>query len=179
MVLDMKSFAPKNYALLFQILGSSHDQVVEMQCNFARENGDYELVLAILQKVLEKQNLILSESILATKSHIALVLRNLGRFHEALELIGEMLKYFLGVFEGDNQITMGFRHNMGMILQDTGDMEGAKSIYHEVLDWQKQNYGDFHPATLDTRYNLAVILFKQKKFEEAKTEIETVLSLKK
>jgi len=48
--------------------------------------------------------------------------------------------------------------NLGMLLHDRGDLDGAEALYREALEAQRETLGDRHPNTLTSINNLGRLL---------------------
>ena len=62
--------------------------------------------------------------------------------------------------------TLGGRHpdtltsinNLGILLQDKGDLTAAEPLLREVLEGQRETLGSRHPSTLASNRNLELLL---------------------
>ena len=49
-------------------------------------------------------------------------------------------------------------NNLGSLLQDKGDLDGAGALYREALEAKRETLGDRHPSTLASINNLGMLL---------------------
>jgi hypothetical protein len=68
-------------------------------------------------------------------------------------------------------ITLG---NIGLIHDDTGDVEQAVRYHREALTLLRQGHGDDHPETLRTAFNLARSLRRSAEPEEGTRLLEWI-----
>jgi tetratricopeptide (TPR) repeat protein len=52
-------------------------------------------------------------------------------------------------------------NNLGLVLDDDGDLAGAESAYREALTMQKELLGEVHPAVANTLNNLAYVQYEK------------------
>jgi hypothetical protein len=52
-------------------------------------------------------------------------------------------------------------NNLGGLLQDSGDLDGAAALYHEALTARRHELGDTHPDTLISINNLGGLLHEK------------------
>ena len=52
-------------------------------------------------------------------------------------------------------------NNLGSLLQDQGDLDGAAPLYREALQARRETLGDRHPDTLISIWNLSKLLATQ------------------
>ena len=66
-------------------------------------------------------------------------------------------------------------NNLGMLLQDMGQLEEARPLYEEALQVRRETLGERHPGTLVLINNMGVLLKEMGKLEEAKPLYEEAL----
>lgn len=68
-------------------------------------------------------------------------------------------------------------NNLGGVLEEGGDLEGAKMYFETALDIDETAYGPSHPSIATLVNNLGRVLRKQGNLEEARSHFERVLDL--
>ena len=59
-------------------------------------------------------------------------------------------------------------NNLGRLLKDQGDYEGAAPLYREALQIRRETLGNRHPSTLISIFNLSMLMRAKGEEEEAK-----------
>jgi tetratricopeptide (TPR) repeat protein len=102
-----------------------------------------------------------------------------GRYQEAEELYGQVLKERKRQLGLDHPNTLGTMHNLAGIYRYQGRYQEAEELYGQVLKKQKRQPGPDHPDTLGTMHNLAVIYEVQGRYQEAEELYGQVLKEQK
>jgi len=71
------------------------------------------------------------------------------------------------------------RNNLGSVLYDLGDLNGAKTQYEQALAIDEAAYGPDHPAVAARRTNLGNVLQDLGDLNGAKTQLEQALAINK
>ena len=68
-------------------------------------------------------------------------------------------------------------NNMGLVLQDMGDLQGAKEFYEQALRIDKKEYGPNHPNMATLLNNLGLVLQKMEDLLGAQEHIGRALEI--
>ena len=69
-------------------------------------------------------------------------------------------------------------NNLGGLLQDLGDLAGARPCYERALAIREKVLGPEHPHTATSLNNLAVLCYHEEKFEEAARLMRRALTIR-
>merc|ERR1719424_468310 len=83
--------------------------------------------------------------------------------------------------------TLGDRHpntltsinNLGFLLKNQGDLDGAEALYREALAASRETLGDRHPSTLTSINNLGLLLKKKADLDGAEALYHEALEAKR
>lgn len=103
---------------------------------------------------------------LATRT-VAVGLRRLGRFPEALDKATENYRTCQHRFGPDHHLTLAAIMTYANTLRAVGDSLGARSLATEALDRYRRLFGEQNPLTLAAATNLAVVLRALGQWREA------------
>ena len=78
-------------------------------------------------------------------------------------------------FDADHPSISISQSNLAMVLQDLGDLEGAKSLLEEALESDKNSFEPGHPSISIRQSNLAMVLKDLGDLEGAKSLLEEAL----
>src|SRR5690606_1767372 len=97
---------------------------------------------------------------LLSRSHLAVVLGELGRLAEAEAVHGAVRKAQRRALGEEHQDTLNSRNNLASVLQKLGRLAEAEAEHRAVLKAQRRVLGEEHQGTLNSRNNLASVLQK-------------------
>ena len=66
-------------------------------------------------------------------------------------------------------------NSLAFLLEDKGDLAEAEKIYREILQIQSEQADPMRPETFATRNNLAMLLMRERKFDEAAREFQVLI----
>src|SRR5690606_26064611 len=101
-----------------------------------------------------------------------------GRSGEAIDWLRKAERA-LGAHAGvdDEQATL--LNELGIAQVHAGQIDQAQRAYLRALELQRRTFGDRHPATLNTRGNLAALHLNHGRAREAVVEYERILALQR
>jgi tetratricopeptide (TPR) repeat protein len=106
------------------------------------------------------------------QNNLALVLKDLGDYERAKELLQKALRSDEANF-GENHPTTAIRYsNLALVFQDLGDYEQAKELLQKAVRSDEANFGENHPTTAIHYSNLATVLQDLGDYERAKGLLE-------
>ena len=118
------------------------------------------------------------QSILRTRSNLATVLQDQGKWQEAEEMHREVLQVRIRVLGADYPETLDSRNNLANVLGDQGKRQEAEEMHREVLEARSRVLGADHQNTLSSKNNLANVLQDQGKWQEAEEMYREVLEVR-
>jgi tetratricopeptide (TPR) repeat protein len=95
-------------------------------------------------------------SVLAAQRHYGDVLRQLGRYSEAYELVEATLGTARKVLGERDRVTVALRNGFGADLRARGEFASALELDEETRKLQEEVFGATDPQTLRTTANLAI-----------------------
>jgi tetratricopeptide (TPR) repeat protein len=104
---------------------------------------------------------------LGSINNMGLLLKNQGKYEEALSYYTEALEGLRRVVGDEHPSTLSSINNMGILLKNQGKYEEALPYYTEALETRRRVLGDEHPSTLRSINNMGVVLNQLGKHEEA------------
>jgi len=96
--------------------------------------------------------------ITSLQNNLAIVLRNLGDYTGAKDLLEKAVHWDEKNFGLGHPTTAVSYSNLAAVLQDLGDYTGAKDLLEKAVHWDEKNFGQDHPATARRYSNLAAVL---------------------
>ena len=90
-----------------------------------------------------------------------------GRYSEARPMLEETVRIREELYGHDHERTMIGKNNLGSVYYALEELDLAKSIFEEILDWNVNKYGSTHPETAAIMNNLASIHQDQGDHERA------------
>ena len=104
-------------------------------------------------------------------NNIGMLLKNMGRYDEARRMLLENLRIRKANPSAHSPKDVAVSYgNVGVLLQETGDLEGAQEAFEKCLAIRQVELPESHPELADTRSNLAFILMLKGSFERAEAE---------
>ncbi|MEU4243726.1 FxSxx-COOH system tetratricopeptide repeat protein [Actinoplanes sp. NPDC026619] len=107
-----------------------------------------------------------SDIVLAERA-VAVGLRKLGRFDEALQTAADVYRTCQNRYGPDNHLTLASIMTYANTLRSVGDGMGARRLATEALDRYRRLFGPQNPLTLAASTNLAVVLRTLGQWREA------------
>jgi tetratricopeptide (TPR) repeat protein len=114
---------------------------------------------------------------LASRSNVAVALRDLGRLEEAEAEHRAVLEIMTRLLGAEHPDTLTSRSNLAVALGGLGRLEEAEAEHRAVLEIRTRLLGAEHPDTLTSRSNLAAALGGLGRLEEAEAEHRAVLEI--
>ena len=113
---------------------------------------------------------------LTARNNLAGAYEDVGRFGEAIELLGRVLADRVRVLGPDHPDTLTTRNNLAFVYHSAGRFGEAIELYERVLADQERVLGPDNPDMLITRNNLACAYDSAGRFGEAIELYERVLA---
>ncbi|XP_017767566.1 PREDICTED: uncharacterized protein LOC108556120 [Eufriesea mexicana] len=164
-----------------QVLSSDHPEILETRNAIAQtlvEQGKCDEAMVICQDVLNKREQLLSvehpdtlHSFL-TKAHI---LYYQGKYEIALQNYTELLSKWKRIFTEDHPVVTTINGRISEIseaLCNTAENSEALSSLQRQYEIERKRFGDDHPTTLNTKNNMGLVFYTQKKFDIARQIFE-------
>lgn len=160
-----------------RVLGESHEAtglsihnlgiVLAQQARYAEAEVQLRRATEVRARLSET-----SEGTLFSKSHLADVLREVGRFAEAEALYVETLRQQREHLGEESVDTLKTAQGLAELRLRQGDLSGAERLQDETLEVQLRVRGEEHPDTLGSRTTLARIRIGQRRYAEALAQSE-------
>jgi hypothetical protein len=112
---------------------------------------------------------------LAIRNSIAGLLKDLGRFDEAIELYRSNLVLAVGLYGTGGQFTLIAADNLAEAQLDQGDLQAAVTSRREIVDRMSQYFGRLDEHTLIAIHNLARAYLIAEDYEAALRLSELVM----
>jgi tetratricopeptide (TPR) repeat protein len=144
----------------------------------ARDQGYYEVAALAWSVAVQRHsadNGSEHPDTLNSRSNLAGVLQNLGRFEEAEREHRAALEARIRVLGPEHPGTLNSRNNLGLVLQDLGRFQEAEREHRAALEARIRVLGPEHPHALTSRNNLGLVLRALGRFEEAEREHRAAL----
>ena len=77
-----------------------------------------------------------------------------AEFAEAKAALERALAVYEAAFGPDHPNVARDVNNLGLVLRDLGDLDGARATYERALQIRREFLGDDHPLTVKVRNNL-------------------------
>lgn len=116
--------------------------------------GEYDKAVEVLQKLLLR------------RPESALAHYYLARVYVEGQRYGEGLVHYRKAMELDPSLSSKIFPEMALVYELLGDIENALKLYNDLLE--------DNPIDIETRERLAYLLLRQKRYEEAQKELETI-----
>ncbi|NOT51467.1 MAG: tetratricopeptide repeat protein [Chitinophagaceae bacterium] len=107
--------------------------------------------------------------------NLAEVIRKLGNYEKARQMLEACLKNHIKTLGDDHPDVARGQSNLAMLYKDFGEFEKAKELLELALKKYIKNFGEDHPAVVIVRSNLAIIYRSLKDYEKAKELLELTL----
>lgn len=145
----------------------------------------YDEAIELCEQLIEgysSQKPISLAKLLSVYSNKAAILKNIGKPHEALQL----LKQSLDLAEQETaaacpidsditSITLSILFNIGMILSTFGNYDEAQEYFLRTITGKEAMFGSHHPEVLNSKRALAGMLSKVERYDEATLLFESIL----
>ncbi|MFI8433180.1 FxSxx-COOH system tetratricopeptide repeat protein [Streptomyces sp. NPDC079020] len=149
----------RNTWLHGQVLDREHSQTLQAQHNLAlcrRREGDLQYAHAMMRRVRDKvtgrRGGHHPETLLISTDY-AMLLREMGRFDEALETAESTARLYATQLGEDHPYAIGSRANRGIVLRDLGYHSSALAIGEETTESMARVLGDDHPWSIGCALN--------------------------
>ena len=106
------------------------------------------------------------------QNNLALVLKALGDYQGAKELLEKAKISAENNFGPEHPTTAVSYSNLALVLQNLGDYQGAKELLEKAKISDEKNFGPEHPTTAVSYSNLAVVLQDLGDYQGAKELLE-------
>lgn len=153
---------------------NSLGNILLAQDDYAGAKQRYELALEIQRETLPADD----PAIARTLHRLGILLRTTSdlagarsRFEEALKIYGDGA---LGKSE-----TAGLLNSLAALLEQTGEIERAVTMYRRALDLRRQQFGPRNPQTALVMNNLANALVGSGEYAEARRLLEEAIEIEK
>ena len=130
------------------------------------------------QEVLEKQKRALGPDAydtLGTVNNLAIMLSESGHPHEALAMQQDSYTRHLRVFGLENIGTINSMLNLADFQRDTGQDDAAIESFNRLLETERRVLGPDQGETAGTKYDLASVLMRKGKSEDALSLLEQAI----
>jgi len=88
-------------------------------------------------------------SVAASYSNMGLVLRNMGKYQEALDMYSKSLEIDIRVHGDSHPLVATSKYNVAGLKEAQGDLEGARELFLECEQIYAKVFGADHKETLD------------------------------
>ncbi|KAG8198305.1 hypothetical protein JTE90_021559 [Oedothorax gibbosus] len=131
--------------------------------------GEHNLALFFYRKVhdIEKRKHPTMADSMLTYQCIGSVLKNLGKFDEAVAIFREIYEALKTTLGSDHSRVLEIQSLIANSYFYKGDYDNALAVYSEVFDVQEQKHGDDHEETLATQSSIAGIHLKKGDYDKA------------
>ncbi|XP_035700568.1 uncharacterized protein LOC118433085 isoform X2 [Folsomia candida] len=99
----------------------------------------------------------------------------LGLFSSAESFIFDQLDKFIDILGNDDLGTLAIRKICGIAKRNVAKFPVAETLFREVLDQERRQLVENVPETLDIEHWIVSMLWRQKKREQAETEIKDLI----
>ncbi|MCK4890567.1 MAG: tetratricopeptide repeat protein, partial [Candidatus Aminicenantes bacterium] len=110
-------------------------------------------------------------------SRLGRILRKLGRFKEAGDILKKALEINIGRRDYKNKNNVFIYSNLGMNSQESGDFEKGEQFLKKAVTLSKVVYGKNAPETARNINNLSALYYKFSRYKEARTLIEKFIKI--
>ncbi len=147
---------------------------IQLQGRDAEAESEFRSVMEARRRVLGPEHL----STLTTTQNLANLLLQQTRLDEAEPLIRGAAEVTERVFGGEHPRTQTAQNSLAYLLEDLGQLDEAEALHRRILAVQSARAAageTLHSELLATRNNLAMLLTRQGRFQEAQGEFEALL----
>ncbi len=165
---------PQNRAALAKSLHGL-GEVLHSEGHYADAEQSFRQALAIQRQVLGPAD----ADIARTLQDLALVMDDAGHLKEAITVMRNALdmQRALAGSQPDPGLALAI-HNLGALLAEDGDYDGAEKLYLEALAMRHRLYGDRHPLIAGTLGNLAFVQQTKGDLAGAEATLREALAMK-
>jgi tetratricopeptide (TPR) repeat protein len=133
---------------------------------------DYYKEAANIQSVLGRDQVEMAKHLLLTGT----VHYHLGHFSQSLKLLKETLSILQATVGNDQQVLVAETvQRMGMVQIELCEFDSAMKAFGEALRIQSSALGMDHPATLQTRLSVAIVLMNQGELDSSIEQFTAIL----
>ncbi|GBM48535.1 Ankyrin repeat, PH and SEC7 domain containing protein secG, partial [Araneus ventricosus] len=142
------------------------------------ELSKYEEALPLYQIILGERTLdskIALDSEISTAWHdYALLLSDMGRHSEAMDILQDVLSQRKKVLSPDDQYGLSTKRSMASVLQAQGKYVQAMKQLQEVFHESTKVYGEYYPGTLQAERDIGTLLLHKGDHKKALKKLEKV-----
>lgn len=107
---------------------------------------------------------------------LAIILKQLGKFTEAIEVYKDMLPYLEK--RGETQLLANTINNLAVLLMEQGKLEEAGEQHKRALSIRTKLFGENHTDAATSYHNMALLCKRQGKLAEAEEHYRKALSIR-
>jgi tetratricopeptide (TPR) repeat protein/tRNA A-37 threonylcarbamoyl transferase component Bud32 len=144
--------------------------------------GLYRPAAVELQRALDLRREVLGDiapETLASLDDMAILLRDEGRYDEALPIAEQALAARTRVLGEDHRDTLASANTLALVYTSLGRLEEAEKLYRDTLTAQRRVLGVEHPHTMSTMNNLGVLYDNQHRYAAAQEQLAATLDLRR
>ncbi|CAL1282905.1 unnamed protein product [Larinioides sclopetarius] len=140
-----------------------------------QDMSHFDEILPVYEKLLSKEKVGVTndEAILKAWHHYALLLMNLGKSDNFLEISNEILMQ--NKISLTKEIKFYFLNNMAIAFTEQSNYPKALTLYKELVEEKKIIFGENHAEILKTKSSIATVLQKLDKQNEFVTLLEEIV----
>ncbi|KAF8777580.1 Poly [ADP-ribose] polymerase tankyrase-2 like protein [Argiope bruennichi] len=140
-----------------------------------QDNSQYDEILPVYEKLLSKEKIGVTndEAILKAWHHYALLLMNLDRSDDFLEICNDILKQDKIPLKKETKFY--FINNMANAFLERTNYQKALTLFKELLEQKKIIFGENHVEILEIKCSIATVLQKLDKQNEYVTLLEEIV----
>lgn len=160
--------------------GPDLSRVLILKAELLRQQDLQEEAHQVAQEVLALQSIVfMEEAPDMAITHIVLgnILHDKGQLNEALEMYKKALNLNMKTVGEDHPETAAALVSIGTLCGDMGESECAEANLKKGLEIQLRTLGAENPDVGITHNNLAMVLFKQSRFEEASALLRRAIDI--
>lgn len=133
------------------------------------EQSHYSEALLLYEYILGDEGIWETTNTIALTAwtNYALVLIDMGKYSEALDISRNVLKRRIEISATEDGVILETREIIAYIIMKQGRFTKALEIYEDILYERRQTFGEFHLKTLLTKRGLAMIFEKQGEHDKA------------
>lgn len=100
-----------------------------------------------------------------------------GRYQEAIPVGKQLLTFVEKNFGSSHLNTAAVAHDVGVMCQQTGDLEQAEKLYRRALGIWRKSLGSSHQSTAHAMSNLGVLCLARERYAEAEELLSGALKV--
>ncbi len=110
---------------------------------------------------------------------LAVLLRDQGRYGDALPVAEQTLAARTRVLGSSHQDTLASANTLALVYTSLGRLEEAEQLYEDTLAAQRRVLGAEHPHTMSTMNNLGILYDDQHRYAAAQEQLAATLDLRR